>query len=419
MKYCVRMLASMLLLAHCASLSAQSPADTWQLGLEAFQQNDYLTALLQFESARDAGQPGPAVHYNIGVCQYKLAYYPEAKNTFELIRSRFPEFDALAEYNLGLVAQKLDRSDEARRHFQRSYDMSADDETLRTLSSAMLSTTAPEPEQPPSWYGAIGVRAGYDDNVALRDQLGLPAGTVSESPMVDIYGSIEIPISDSGDFSFDAGLYAVRYFDIDEFDQNSLSVGILYSREIGQWRARVGAHGNYGTLGGDGFDKSGSFSLRLGRRLTQATSIGFRYRYDDVSAVESMFSGIDGSRQRLEARYRWFSGDRTVLANLQLESNDRTDPGVSPDRFKLGIDYRFSPLTGWGYEAGVQYRSSDYDGIDPARTEDLVTLKVGITRALNEDWLMLGEYYYSDNDSSNSTFTYDRNRITLGMMRIF
>ncbi len=132
-----------------------------------------------------------------------------------------------------------------------------------------------------------------------------------------------------------------------------------------------------------------------------------------------MFSGIEGSRQRIEARYLWFSGDRQLLARLQLETNDRTDPGVSPDRFRLGIECRFLPLSGWGIEAGAEYRSSDYDDLDPARTEDLITLKLGFTRMLNEDWQMLLEYLYSDNDSSDSTFTYDRNRITVGVMRIF
>ena len=130
MTYCVRVLAGILLLAHCTSTVAQSPADAWQLGLQSFQQNDYAAALLQFEFARDAGQPGPAVHYNIGVCQYKLGSYSKAGNTFESLKTRFPEFVALAEYNLGLVAAKLDKGDEARRHFRRSYDLSADDVTM-------------------------------------------------------------------------------------------------------------------------------------------------------------------------------------------------------------------------------------------------------------------------------------------------
>ena len=419
MTYWARVLAGILLLAYCTSTVAQSPADAWQLGLQSFQQNDYAAALLQFEFARDAGQPGPAVHYNIGVCQYKLGSYSKAGNTFESLKTRFPEFVALAEYNLGLVAAKLDKGDEARRHFRRSYDLSADDETLRILSSEMLTRTTPDPAPTRTRHGAIGIRAGYDDNVALRDELGLPTGTTGDSPMTDIYASIDAPITDADDFRVDAGAYAVRYFDDDEFDQNVVRAGITYAHALGHWRGRIGVHGNYGTLGGDSFDKSGSLSIRVNRRLSQATSIGFRYRYDDISAAESVFSGIEGTRQKIEARYRWFSGDSSILAKIQLETNDRLDTGVSPDRFKLGFDYRYSPLSGWGYEAGVEFRSSDYDGLDPVRTEDLVTLKAGITRMLNENWLMLGEYYYSDNDSSDSTFSYDRNRITLSLIKIF
>lgn len=132
-----------------------------------------------------------------------------------------------------------------------------------------------------------------------------------------------------------------------------------------------------------------------------------------------MFSGIEGSRQRLEVRHRWNSIDRSFLTRLQFETNDRADPGVSPDRFRLSFDYRYSPQRGWGYDAGVGFHSSDYNGIDPARTEDLMSLRLGISRMINADWQLLLDYQFSDNDSSDSVFTYDRNRLTLGMLRIF
>jgi hypothetical protein len=172
-------------------------------------------------------------------------------------------------------------------------------------------------------------------------------------------------------------------------------------------------------LGGDGFDETGSLTIRFDRRLTQSSSFGIRYRYDDISAAESLFSGIEGSRQRIDARYQWYSGVRSLLVNFQVESNDRTDPGVSPTRNRLGFDYRFTPLRGWGYEAGAQLRRSDYDDLMPVRTEDLITLRAGVTRPLGQDWRMLAEFLYSDNDSSDSTFTYDRNRVMLTLMRTF
>ncbi len=415
----VRGLACILLLVYLVPAGAQSSADAWSNGTRAFELGDYSTALTFFESARDAGQRGPAVHYNIGVAQYKLGQYQRSRHTFELIAKQYPKFLALSEYNLGLIADRQGNTDTARKHFQNAYDLSANDETLSALSATMLARTESAPEPSPGWFGAMGMRAGYDDNVALRDELGLPAGTTAESPMADIYGSFEKPFTNRGDFRFDVSLYAVRYFDIDEFDQNVIRAGVAYDHDFGQWRTRVAANAAYGTLGGDGFDETGSLSFRLDRRLTQSSSLGIRFRYDDVSAVETIFSGIEGSRQRLDAHYRWNFENRSLFINVQVETNDRSDPSVSPSRNKVGIDYRFSPMDGWGYEFGAEYRSSDYDDLVPARTEDLVTLRAGISKMLNQNWQFLAAYVYAENDSSDSTFAYDRNLLTLAFMRFF
>lgn len=419
MRLCVRRLAGILLLVYLVPAGAQTSADAWSSGSQAFEQGDFSTALIFFESAREAGQTGPAVHYNIGVSQYKLGQYDKSRHTFEMIAKRYPKFLALSEYNLGLIAEKQGYRKTALKHFQTAYDLSADDETLSALSATMLARTGPDSEPAPGWYGVIGMRAGYDDNVALRDELGLPAGTTAESPMADIYGSLEKPFTDNGDFRFDASVYAVRYFDLEEFDQNAIQAGVAYDHDFGQWRTRVAAIAAYGTLGGDGFDQTGNLSFRLDRRLTQSSSIGIRFRYDDVSAAETIFSGIEGLRQRLDVNYRWYFDDRSLFVNVQVEKNDRSDPGVSPSRNKIGFNYRFSPMDGWGYEFGAEYRSSDYDDLVPARTEDLVTLRAGVTRMLTQNWQILAAYRYAENESSDTTFAYERNVMTLAVMRLF
>jgi tetratricopeptide (TPR) repeat protein len=405
------------LIGTAPAIAADEP---WQTGLNAFQQNDYENALVSFETARDAGQSGPAVHYNIGVCQYKTGRYADAAQTFGLVGDQFPAFAALAEYNLGLVAQKLHRDEAALTHFRRSYDLSENDETVRTLSAGMLARLTPDPVATSgTWSGAIGIRAGYDDNVALRDELGLPAGTSAESPMTDMFASAGLPISRDGALRFDTGLYAVRYFDADTFDQNSIQAGIVYRYKLGEWRARFGAHGNYGTIGGNDFDQTGSLRIRFDRRMTEATSLSLRVEHQEIDARNDMFSGIEGSRQKIEVRHRWNSNYRSFLTRLQFEKNDRADPGVSPNRVRLSLNYRYSAQSGWGYEAGAAFHSSDYDGIDPARTEDFMSVGFGISRIINDDWQLLADYQFSDNHSSDSAFTYDRNRLMLSMMRIF
>jgi len=399
--------------------TAASAEDAWQLGKQAFERANYGDALDYFESARDAGQSGPAVHYNIGVCQYKLARYRDSDATFSLIARQYPRMHGLAEYNLGLVDLKLDDAGAARLHFLSAYELSTGDETLRTLSSNMLLRTDTKVESPAYWMGSFGFRAGHDDNVELRDDLGLPVGTTTDSPMVDAFASLTGPFRDDSHLRLDAAVYAVTYFDIHDFDQNVLSVGAVYDWTFGAWRTEAGLYAGYSTLGGDGFDKTGSGSIRFSRRLTLDSRFSIRYRYDEVGAENSFFSGIEGSRQRLDALYRWSRQRRNLSLRYIYETNDRLDPSVSPDRHDVRIDYRYDPESGLGYEVGGQLRSSEYDRLATGRNEDLFLAYVGITKNFRSNWQILSRLQYSENDSSDSQFSYERTVITLGILKNF
>jgi len=393
--------------------------DAWQLGKQAFDRAEYSVALEYFESAREAGQPGPAVHYNIGVCQYKLARYNDSEATFSLIASQFPSMRGLAEYNLGLVAWKLSDIPAAQQHFLAAYESSDDDETLRTLSANMLLRTDAKTESPVSWVGSFGFRAGYDDNVALRDDLGLPVGTTVESPMADAFVSLLGPFREDSHLHLDAAFYAITYFNIHDFDQNALSLGAIYDWNIGGWRAEAGLYAGYGTLGGDGFDKTASGSIGFSRHLSRESQFSLRYRYDEVGAESSIFSGIEGSRQRLDGRYRWSRQHQHLSLRYIYEINDRLDPSVSPDLHDLRIDFRYDPESGLGYEVGGQLRSSEHDRLAAGRSEDLFLAYVGITKNFRSKWQFQGRFQYSENDSSDSQFSYERAVVTLGILKNF
>ena len=410
------LLVCVVVLAHGAPAFAE---DAWQLGRQAFEAADYTTALELFESARDAGQSGPAVHYNIGVCQYKLARYSDSKSTFSLIANQYPNMRSLAEYNLGVVDMKLDDTDAAQLHFLTAYELSADDEKLRTLAANMLHSTDTDTEPATYWIGSFGARAGYDDNVALRDDLGLPAGTTTDSPMVDAFASLVGPFRDSSRLRLDAAVYAITYFDVHDFDQNVLSLGAIYDWTLGDWHTKAGIYAGYGTLGGDGFDKTGSASISADRSLGAESQISIRFRYDDIAAANSAFSGIEGNRQRVDARYRWSRQQQRMSLRYSYEINDRRDPGVSPDRHAVRIDYRFDTHAGLGYEAGGQLRSSEYDRLVPGRSEDLLMIYIGIAKKLKSNWEFLGQFQYSDNNSSDPQFSYQRNLITIGLLKTF
>jgi tetratricopeptide (TPR) repeat protein len=400
-------------------VNAASTTAAWEDGKLAFQEGDYTLALKHFEAARDSGVSGPAVHYNIAVAQYRLRRYPDARRSFELIDRRYPEMQSLAQYNLGLVAAKEGRNRDAKRHFLNSYRLSGDSEKLRVLSATMWRRTQVVEEEPSNWLGMVSARVGFDDNVALRDELGLPVGVTAESPLLELAGTLRGPVAGSNGFRLDGGAYIVRYLDLEEFNQSVFRLGGLYDWRSPDWFAQVSAHAGYSTLDGDGFENTGSAGFKVGRYLTETSSFSIHYRYDDVSAVESIFSGIDGSKQRLDVRYRWYDEDRSFSVAYRNASNDRNDPGVSPSRDRFIMHFRYMPETGWGYEIGADFRASEYDELIPVRKEDLTTLRFGVSRVVATDWHAFARLEVAENDSNVDEFSYDRNQLAVGIRKFW
>ena len=396
-------------------------ADEWADGNEAFARDDYAAALGFFEAARDSGIAGPAVHYNIAVCQYELERYEKAGETFAFIAREYPRMAGLAEYNLGLVAQRIGDTAAAADHFLRAYRLSRDNKKIRVLASNQLAGIQPEPEPAHSWSGAFGVRAGYDDNIALRDTTGIALGDTTESPMLDIFATVARPFSDQpGGWRFEGSVYGIRYFDADEFDQNEIRADAVYEWRPGDWRVVAGAHIGAGWLGGDALDHRIGLGVQGSRSLGVNGSVNLAYNFDDISEGDDMFDGISGERHSIAARYRWYSADgRRLLVRLRHEDNDRRDPGVSPTRTGVSVDYRFLPDTGWGFEAGASYRRTRFSDVAVSRTEKLASVRGALTRYIVGEWILLVEYRYSDNDSSDPTFSYDRNSLAIGAMRTF
>lgn len=395
-----------------------TPAD-WASANQAYANGDFTLALQHFDAARRDGLDGPAVHYNIAVCYFKLAQYGPSRNEFQLIINRFPGMRGLAEYNLGLIDRRLNNTESAVGHFLAAHRQAGDDQTLRILASKRLRELEPEIRSAPKWAGAVGVRIGFDDNVALRDQTGLPSTVTSETPTTDLFASIKGPYNGVSGFRVDGSVYVVKNFNADEFDQSELQGGVMYDWRPGDWRLQVGLHGSAGSLGGDSFDRKFGGNFRAIRYLDEKSELGLSYSYDDVQDANSLFAGIGGSRQQLEGKYRWYSNERRFVFRFRHEENNRVDAQVSPTRTSLSLDYRFQPASGWGYEGGLSFRNSRFDETAVLRDEDLFTVRAALTRVINSNWLLSFNYQHSNNDSSESIFSYDRNIISVGGIRVF
>ena len=411
--------AHFVLLSILSAAASAAVSEDWAAGKQAFRNGDFESALVYFESARDAGKQGPAVHYNIAVSQYRLGRYRAARETFELIAQQFPQMRGLAEYNIGLTAVRLGDTNDAAAHFRKAYDLSQDDQILRILASTQLRELEPEVRTAAQWTGAVGMRAGSDDNVALLDQAGLAGGTTTDSPMAELFASITGPWSGRNGLRVEGGAYLVKYMDADDFDQTHLSGGLSYEWRPSNWRLQFGIQASTGAIGGDAFDRKAGPKVRVVRYLSRNANIDFRYRYDDVTEADSIWAGLAGSRQIIDTRYRWYRDGHYLQLRYALETNDRLDPGMSPDRSRFQVDYRYQPERGFGFEGGLVFRNSDYDGLPTPREEELTTLRGAVTYMFRNNWQGHIEYRNVSNDSTDPSFAYDRGVLVLGAFKFF
>ena len=141
-------------------------------GERAFAAGEYAEALRLFTAAREAGSTGPSSYYNIGVCQYRLRQFDAAEATFAMLADEFPAMRELAEYNRGLALRAGGNLGEAGVAFERARQST--DEKIVALANAQLAGIGPSVVADEArWTGYFASALGFDDNVALLNELVL------------------------------------------------------------------------------------------------------------------------------------------------------------------------------------------------------------------------------------------------------
>jgi tetratricopeptide (TPR) repeat protein len=379
----------------------------------AFETGDYERALSLFETARISGNDSAALHYNIGVCQYRVGDYTEAAATFALVRDRFPQFAAVAEYNRGLALSALNDRNAARSAFERAR---AGDDALAELADSALARlgSAAVPRSP--WVGYFDVAAGHDDNVALIDELSLPATLSASSSFTELVGYAGRRIGQRAHFRFSG--YSVHYTDASQFDQTALRVETAFGWSPGDWRFEASPHFAETLLDGDGFERALGVGLRATRPITERVAFDLRLVYDDLDAPSSRFAFIDGTRQRLRLGLESRGEQFRIRVGYEIEANDRASASVSPDRDRLVLNLQRGAGQ-WSLEGTLAYRQSDYDDLAAPRHERLTEVGAAARRNLTKGWLFGTEYRLADNDSNIAEFSYRSHRVSLSIGKGF
>lgn len=412
-RLCLALTCALLTLARVAH--AQDASELFAAGERAFSAGDYAAALRSFEAARAAGSAGPSSHYNIGVSQYRLGDYEAAEATFAALAAQFPALLELAEYNRGLALLATNRLDDARIAFGRA--RASNDEKIAALANAQLAELgAPQEPLANRWRGYLAGGVGYDDNVALVDELLLALPESSSSPLAEALGVATRTFG--APLRLDLTGYAVRYSNADSFDQTALRVALIAQQTVGAWLLDVGPTVAHTTLDGEAFEQLVGVDLRLRRDLGERLAFETRMVYDDADSGDAQFAYLEGSRRQLRLAVEHVATARLRLG-LDLEQQDRADPGVSPKRQRWSVSYRKRLGSQWTGDARFSHRDSRYGDADVPREERLLEVSLAASRDLSADWTLGAEYRWSDNDSTVALYSYDAQRLLLSIGRSF
>ena len=396
--------------AHGADASA-----LFVRGARAVAAGAYAGALPLFTAAREAGSAGPSSYYNIGVCQYRLGRYDAAEATFATLAAEFPVMRELAEYNRGLALRADGNLDDARAAFGRAREST--DEKIVALSNAQLVEIGPpQVVDEARWTGYFAGALGYDDNVALLNELVL-ASSEASSPLAEM---LAVLTRDFGPIPlrFDASGYAVHYPEVGDFDQTAFRLSLAGDFTLGQWSLFIGPTLGRTTLNGEGFEELIGADMRLRRGFGDGFVFEARAIYDDTNAADSQFAYLNGWHRMLRLSVQ-HTGAARIRAVYDVERDDRADPGVSPSRERLGFVYQRRLSATWSVDAAGAHRTSRYSAATVPRKEQLLEFTFGARRALGREWTLGLEYQWFDNDSTVEDFTYDGQRFALGLSRSF
>jgi hypothetical protein len=410
----------------------------YRQGITAFKKSDYAQALQYFQRAEKQGMKSVSLFYNLGATHYRLGNYDASIHYFTSIRTD-AEWGALAEYNLGLVAERQNIPGRAERHYRKAYNQT-DSEQVKKLARARLNALsgASATTGTDNWTIYLSGAVGRDDNPALVEDTQLPPASGADT-FLETIGNVSGYLHGGYDdgVRLSASIYNRSYSDMSEFGIAGIDVGIFLDDESNNWRLVRGVRANSYWIDGTQYSTGGSLLLQATQRA-QGVSLDIK---NDLAFIKggSAFEYISGIRNRfnLDLFQRQSAGEWRI--GYKNEINDRDDLTTADDQF-----FSYSPIRHsvygqvrrhlsdqWTLRTRLEFRNSQYrddnrevdseTGVitEKGRKEDRLDASVLIRYSVNNTFSTFAEYRYTDNNTNFDRFSYQSNQVMLGVDAIF
>ncbi|MDQ2076910.1 tetratricopeptide repeat protein [Marinimicrobium sp. ABcell2] len=422
----------------CSMAVSANDRTAYREGIAAFQNSDFSQALEYFQQAEAKGLRTVALFYNLGSTHYRLNQYDESSTYFQRIRDD-SQWSALAEYNLGLIAERQEDLKLATKHYQAAY-RKADSDRVRDLAQARIKaiTGSAATKESGNWLVYLSGAVGSDDNPALTQDTQVVDDSSADS-FAEIIGNVSGYLSGTpgNGVRLSGGLYSRQYNEMSEFSVSGVDVGLYLDSQTKNWSFVRGARVNNFWIDGNQYSAGANVMLRATQR-NRMVNLDIR---NDLGLLNggADYEFISGIRNRLTLDLYHRNDALEWRLGYRNEYNARGDLETEQGQF-----FSYSPMRHSVYaqllnefsdeitlRTRVEYRKSLYPEdnieIDPetdavtqmTRDEDRVDFSALLRYSFNKTFSVFSEYRYTDNDSNFGRFSYKSNQMMLGLEAIF
>ncbi len=384
----------------------------------------------------------PKVLYNLGVINYKLQQYSQAKSYFKkLLKS--DSYHLIAKYNLGLVTYKLGHKNESINWFKRiaahPHSFPTSDKIIKLAKAQLVKlgvyktaankTPAKSKTKKSEPYKAyIFAYSGHADGVS--DPNGV--STIRDDSFLNIYASLTMKLDDviAKGVSWKFAYYSKDYNHLNNYDYKVVSTDFGQLFKVNKWRHSLRLRLDSSTYGAADYQSVTRFELKTQYRQ-KPHKLAVRYRYYDISSDDVLYDVYEGSRQNLSFIYDWSMKPHKFKVGLGFETNDRADIlngsvidySYSPARQKLDFAWYYKINKTWKTRLKLEYRDSVYNDFsvqdNAIREETLLSSGMQLKYRLKRNWWLVADYRYLNNDANISRYTYSRNEARIGVIGSF
>ena len=229
-------------------------------GVEYSRNGNCDKALKQFTLANKTGMNDPKLHYNVGVCEYKLHHYTEAKQAFTKAGNS-TEFTWLANYNIGLIEKAGNNPKLAEGYFRKVYEHTSD-EKLRSLAGYQLGIQVDGGTEfkEKSWHVNTLASMGYDDNIVAPTLLASSRGDSFINALV--YASGLLGGTSKNGINAKLSAFVTRYNKVNFYDTNLFQAGIGKTFLSGAWNNEIELDVFQATLGNSDYLRTTNWLFR-------------------------------------------------------------------------------------------------------------------------------------------------------------